>query len=87
METYCCHLTTTICTYDIVVTLLHLILGCVWVYKNNDKVQYDDPTTIETYCQQTCYLYAFWLINTTFIMIGVSIVLCICVGICACCCG
>jgi len=51
------------------------IAGCVLVYRVYPPV-YDDPSN-PNYCHRTVYLYAFWLVTSTFIMFGLFIG-CIC---------
>ena len=53
-------------------------IGCVWVYRiyrpNMDENAADlDPT----YCNRTVYVFAFWLITTAYIFLGLFTA-CIC---------
>ncbi|RNA29176.1 hypothetical protein BpHYR1_037518 [Brachionus plicatilis] len=57
------------------------ILGNYWVYSIYDKVQYDSLVDPETYCDKLCYLFSFWSITTTWILLGLSC-LCSCVLVC-----
>ncbi|XP_020917528.1 transmembrane protein 272 [Exaiptasia diaphana] len=60
--------------------LAWFIAGNVWIYSNYK------PSWIpgeKNYCNKTLYLFAFWLTNTTYIMIGVTCVCLCCAGICA----
>lgn len=54
------------------------IIGNVWVYGIGDQVQYNQLTDPATYCDKLVYLFAFWSITATWILIGLS---------CFCCCG
>ncbi|KAL4230548.1 hypothetical protein ACF0H5_010929 [Mactra antiquata] len=60
------------------------IAGNVWVYRTTDRSL--DPTA-SNYCDETLYLFAFWLITASYIMLG-CVCSCICCGgILAACCG
>ncbi|GFR13294.1 uncharacterized protein TNCT_443041 [Trichonephila clavata] len=69
-------------------SLLHLfltiwfVLGCIWVYGVYSEVEYRD-TTRDEYCHQTVYLFAFWILNFSFMILAflcvtsLGIILCI----------
>lgn len=54
------------------------ILGNYWVYSVDSSVQYDTLVDPANYCDKLVYLFAFWSITATWIMMGLS---------CLCCCG
>ncbi|KAG8181406.1 hypothetical protein JTE90_023569 [Oedothorax gibbosus] len=60
-------------------SIVWYILGCVWIYGVQD-VEFED-TFSENYCHKTLYYFAFWLLNVTFILLG----LCLILGLCLCC--
>ena len=43
-------------------------IGCVWVYRVY-KPNFDDETS-SSYCNETVYIFAFWLITTAYIFLG-----------------
>ncbi|RMZ93279.1 hypothetical protein BpHYR1_027942 [Brachionus plicatilis] len=47
------------------------ITGNVWVYSKHKKVVYDDPNS-SFYCDKTLYLFSFWIITSSYIMIGIG---------------
>ncbi|XP_070554016.1 transmembrane protein 272-like [Ptychodera flava] len=55
------------------------IAGNVWIYRTYEP-SYDDVNAAD-YCNKTLYLFSFWLLNVTYILIGLSC----CIGICGCC--
>lgn len=54
------------------------ILGNVWVYSIKQNVQYS-PEIIQTYCHQTLYLFAFWVITLSWIFTALFCCCCCCV--------
>jgi len=66
--------------------LLHLfliiwfILGCVWIYGVHE-VEFRDRHKDE-YCHKTLYYFAFWIMNLSFILLAIVIVLSICFLVC-----
>ncbi|XP_070552887.1 transmembrane protein 272-like [Ptychodera flava] len=56
------------------------IAGNVWIYRTNEPT-YDDVTS-DDYCHKTLYLFSFWLLTTTYILLGCSCCLSV---VCACC--
>ena len=61
--------------------------GNVWVYSNTSKVQYTDNTQTSTYCNKTAYLFTFWTITVSYILIGVSCICGLLIACCTCVCG
>jgi hypothetical protein len=57
------------------------IAGNIWVY-GNAWPHTDTDVTDPMYCHRTLYMFAFWLLTATYIMLGVGIFLACCVGIC-----
>ncbi|KAK3099159.1 hypothetical protein FSP39_000288, partial [Pinctada imbricata] len=60
------------------------ICGNVWVYSTQDDFV-RSPTTSQNYCDPTLFYFAFWIITTTYIVIGVAILFCcifFCVSLC-----
>ncbi|EDO47125.1 predicted protein, partial [Nematostella vectensis] len=57
------------------------IAGNVWIYSNYQPNY--DPSSGNAYCNQTLYLFAFWLTTATYIMLGTICFCLCCVGICA----
>jgi len=56
------------------------VLGNVWVYSNFNNVDYVDENSSD-YCHKTLYLYAFWVITASYILLGVFISCACCIGI------
>lgn len=54
------------------------ILGNVWVYSIQKSVQYN-PEITQTYCHETLYLFAFWVITISWIFTGLFFCCCCCV--------
>ncbi|XP_014223254.1 uncharacterized protein LOC106650004 [Trichogramma pretiosum] len=52
-----------------------LIIGSMWVYKEY-KPNFD-PSISKLYCNKTLYLFAFWVITSTYILLAITI-FCIC---------
>ena len=72
------HILMPILVLQLVFTLWFLawfIAGNVWVFSKKSYVQYTDPTNTSTYCQQTLYSAAFGLIISTYIVVGVIIII------------
>ncbi|XP_070552897.1 transmembrane protein 272-like [Ptychodera flava] len=61
--------------------LAWFIAGNVWIYETYEP-NYSDATA-DNYCHETLYLFSFWLMNTTYIILGLSC----CIGCLACCCS
>lgn len=59
--------------------LAWFIAGNVWIYSNY-KPSYVEGAA--NYCHKTLYLFAFWLTNTTYILIGVTCLCLCCAGFC-----
>lgn len=61
------------------------IAGNVWVYRTHGN-WVADPITSSMYCHPTCYYFAFWMITSTYILLG-AMCCCICIGgiLAACC--
>ena len=57
------------------------------MYGSLGAVQHNDITMAATYCDYTIFTFAFWMLNTVFILIGVSILVLIVIAIVACCCA
>lgn len=55
--------------------LAWFIAGNVWVFSNKSRQQSTDPSTTSTYCQNTLYSAAFGLIISTYIVMGIIILL------------
>jgi len=64
---------------------LLLFSGNVWIYRTYGHFS-TDPTAGD-YCHPTLYYFAFWLLNATYIIIGLSCLLCSCLGIVVACCS
>merc|ERR1712226_44998 len=60
------------------------IVGNVFVYRTRSKYQSTDPTA-DDYCHRETYLFAFWVITVTYIMLALCLVLCCCCLFCMCC--
>ena len=58
------------------------ICGNVWIYHNYKEVTYNDSSS-PSYCNETLYLFAFWITTATYILIGVMCCCVCCVGVCA----
>ncbi|XP_033746204.1 transmembrane protein 272-like [Pecten maximus] len=60
------------------------ICGNVWVYGLKDE-WVSSPATAGNYCHPTLYYFSFWVITTTYIMMGVGcLVACIMIGVFCC---
>lgn len=57
--------------------IIWFILGCVWVYSAHSEVDFRDPYKDE-YCHKTLYYFAFWILNLSFILFGLLVVLSVC---------
>lgn len=57
------------------------IIGNVWVYSIVQTVQYDEIYYPKQYCDKLCYMFSFWYITATWILIGLSCVCC-CATLC-----
>lgn len=44
--------------------------GNIWVYGAYKDVVYDKDNITESYCDPTCYRFAFWTITSMWILIG-----------------
>lgn len=55
--------------------LIWFCLGNAWVFSIHDKQQSSDSTRPETYCQQTCYDFAFWSIICFWVVISIFVIL------------
>lgn len=62
------------------------IAGNVWVYRTYDSWQRSD-STLTTYCNPTLYYYSFWIITSTYIIVGASCLIGIIVCCLVCCCS
>ncbi|XP_045204660.1 transmembrane protein 272-like [Mercenaria mercenaria] len=61
------------------------IAGNVWVYRTKDE--WTSDSMADNYCDPSLYWFAFWLITSTYILLG-CICCCVCFGgIMAACCG
>ncbi|GFY75295.1 uncharacterized protein TNIN_352331 [Trichonephila inaurata madagascariensis] len=52
------------------------ITGCIWTYKVYEPEYEDEKSPF--YCNKTLYLFAFWLVTTTFIVVGLMSVFIMC---------
>ncbi|XP_023238461.1 uncharacterized protein LOC111637250 [Centruroides sculpturatus] len=52
------------------------IAGCVWVYRAYKPNFYSPESPL--YCNKVVYLFTFWLINLTFILIAIVFLVCCC---------
>jgi len=57
------------------------IVGCVWVYGAHSEVEFKDREKNE-YCHKTLYYFSFWILNLSFIFLGLLVVLSICFLVC-----
>ncbi|RNA22257.1 hypothetical protein BpHYR1_014704 [Brachionus plicatilis] len=62
------------------------ITGNVWVYSKHRTVVYDDPDS-GLYCDKTLFLFTFWTITASYIMMGVSFIISIIAACCSCLCS
>ena len=54
------------------------VCGNVWVFQVRDTVRIDEKSAdLSTYCHSTCYLFAFWMIIVTWILVALVALLCI----------
>ncbi|KAG8183956.1 hypothetical protein JTE90_005187 [Oedothorax gibbosus] len=52
------------------------ITGCIWTYRVYEPEYEDEKSPF--YCNKTLYLFAFWLVTTSFIMIGLMSIFIMC---------
>lgn len=57
--------------------MIWFIIGCVWVYGAHSDVDFRDKDKDE-YCHKTLYYFAFWILNLSFILLAMVIVLSLC---------
>ena len=58
------------------------ICGNVWIYSHYKDVDHNVMSS-SNYCDETLYLFAFWITTATYILIGVMCCCVCCVGVCA----
>ncbi|KAG8199876.1 hypothetical protein JTE90_015867 [Oedothorax gibbosus] len=56
------------------------VLGCIWVY-GVKEVEFKETYKLE-YCNKTLYYFAFWVMNISFIVLSLLIVLSLCCILC-----
>ena len=54
--------------------------GNVWIYGAYSDFDADNSKEDDDYCHPTLYLFAFWIMTTTYIIMLVSCTCCVCVG-------
>ena len=47
-----------------------MISGCVWVYRIYKPLMDEQYCNEPNYCNKTVYIFAFWLITTAYIFLG-----------------
>ncbi|XP_055931363.1 transmembrane protein 272-like isoform X2 [Argiope bruennichi] len=52
------------------------ITGCIWTYRVYEPEYEDEKSPF--YCNKTLYMFAFWLVTTTFIVVGLMSVFIMC---------
>ncbi|XP_075251027.1 uncharacterized protein LOC142343190 [Convolutriloba macropyga] len=57
--------------------LIWFIAGNIWVYREYNDVNYDDPLS-KNYCDKLVYLFAFWSITTVYIFCALAMTCCCC---------
>lgn len=60
------------------------IAGCIFIYRTHGEYQSTD-SSLANYCNNSFYLYAFWIVTLNYIIVGLVIVLCCAVCCCICC--
>ncbi|XP_045215546.1 transmembrane protein 272-like isoform X2 [Mercenaria mercenaria] len=65
--------------------LAWFIAGNVWVYRTYDS--WTSDSTKDNYCDPTLYWFAFWIVTSTYIILGVVFCLVCCCGVVCCCCA
>ncbi|XP_060606648.1 transmembrane protein 272-like isoform X2 [Ruditapes philippinarum] len=63
--------------------LAWFIAGNVWVYRTHNEWSKD--SSADNYCDPTLYWFAFWIVTSTYIILGVVLCL-VCCGVLVCCC-
>ncbi|XP_055012617.1 transmembrane protein 272-like [Boleophthalmus pectinirostris] len=63
------------------------IAGNVWIYRIYEPNYVKNATIIDTYCNKTLYLFAFWTTTLAYILLGAILVGGCCVLCCFCLCG
>lgn len=63
------------------------IAGNVWIYRIYEPNYVKNATTIDTYCNKTVYLFAFWTTTLVYILIGLFLIGGCCVLFCFFLCG
>ena len=49
---------------------IELLSGCVWVYRIYKPLMEEEYREEPNYCNKTVYIFAFWLITTAYIFLG-----------------
>nr|XP_057924953.1 transmembrane protein 272-like [Doryrhamphus excisus]XP_057924954.1 transmembrane protein 272-like [Doryrhamphus excisus] len=51
------------------------IAGNVWIYSIYEPDYYKNVTSLESYCDKTLYLFAFWTTTLVYILVGLVVVI------------
>ncbi|KAF7230262.1 transmembrane protein 272 [Nothobranchius furzeri] len=80
-----------ICTFWNAITSLFLfawfITGNVWIYSIYQPNYNKNATDIDSYCNKSLYLFAFWTTTLVYIMLALFVIIGFCVLLCMCLCG
>ncbi|XP_055895235.1 transmembrane protein 272-like [Biomphalaria glabrata] len=82
-EKYTNHITCTISTLNCF-NLSWFIAGCVFIYRAKEYVQFTDKNA-PNFCHEILYMFAFWITNSSFVIVGVVICFAGCIGCIAVC--
>ena len=52
--------------------IIWFICGNIWVYSNSRDVQHLDNTLLSTYCDVLTYKFAFWIITSIYMLLGLA---------------
>ncbi|XP_037530634.1 transmembrane protein 272 [Nematolebias whitei] len=63
------------------------ITGNVWIYSIYQPNYIKNATDLESYCNKTLYLYAFWTTTLAYILLGLFVIIVCCVFFCMFLCG
>ena len=67
-------------------SFLYHFTGSYWIYHIHTSYQHVDAA-LPDYCDQTLYLFAFWVQTVCYIFLALSVLLCCAGCVCVCCLG
>uniref|UniRef100_A0A2C9L0C1 Uncharacterized protein n=1 Tax=Biomphalaria glabrata TaxID=6526 RepID=A0A2C9L0C1_BIOGL len=67
-----------------VIPISMIVIGCVFIYRAKEYVQFTDKNA-PNFCHEILYMFAFWITNSSFVIVGVLICFAGCIGCIAVC--